>query len=57
MNVWAKVGIAIVAGIAIGVICALVGNMFNMNGALMGGVAGGVTAGLIATTMRNKPKG
>lgn len=56
MNVWMRLLVAIVIGAGIGVVCALIGNAFDINGGLMGGVAGGVSAGVIATTLRPKPK-
>lgn len=56
MNIWMRLLIAIVIGAGIGVVCALIGASFGIDGALMGGVSGAIAAGLIATTLRPKPK-
>jgi hypothetical protein len=47
--------LAIVIGAGIGVVCALAGNAFGIDGGLMGGVGGGLAAGVIAATLRPKP--
>ena len=54
MSIWARVGLAILIGAAVGVIAALVGSYFGVGGGPMGGAAGEISAGVIAATLRPK---
>jgi len=56
MSIWARLLLAIVIGAVVGVATALIGNMFGVGGATLGGVAGGTASGIIAVTLRGKAK-